>query len=350
MSLYRRDRIWHYDFWCRGKRYRGSTQEASKTRAKRMEMLLMFQVREKRGFIQTNRMPILSELAPRFLDWVNASTLEPATKGYYQYGWRMLQKTQITAMRLDQISTDAAEVLRFPGSGANGNVALRTLRRMLRKATEWNLLQSCPRIKLLKERGRDMLIDPMTEAKLLAASPQPLRDVILIMQDTGMRPQDVFRMRWEHLNWFKRVLFIPYGKTRNSRRYVPLNERVIKAVEFRGAAANGWVFPSRRSESGHVSNVANQWRQTRKAIGLDPAIKLYCCRHTFATDALERTGNLAALMKALGHADAQTAMKYQHPGLERIRMAVDERNREHAELARFQESPHNSPHSPERMQ
>ncbi len=350
MSLYRRDRIWHYDFWCRAKRYRGSTQEASKTRAKRMETLLMFQVREKPGFIQTNRMPILSELAPKFLGWVNASTLELATKRYYQYGWRMLQKTQVVGMRLDHISTDAAEVLRFPGSGANGNVALRTLRRMLRKATEWKILQSCPRIKLFKERGRDMLIDPTTEAKLLAASPQPLRDVILIMQDTGMRPQDVFRMRWEHLNWFKRVLFIPYGKTRNSRRYVPLSERVIKALQLRGTFDNGWVFPSSLSKSGHVSNVANQWRQTRKAICLDPAVKLYCCRHTFATDALERTGNLAALMKALGHADAQTAMKYQHPGLESIRMAVDERNREHAKLARFQESPHNSPHSPERVQ
>ncbi len=56
---------------------------------------------------------------------------------------------------------------------------------MLRKATERNILQSCPRIKLLKERGRDMLIDPATEVKLLAASPQPLRDVILIMQDDG---------------------------------------------------------------------------------------------------------------------------------------------------------------------
>src|SRR4029077_13636124 len=236
--------------------------------------------REKRGFIQTSRIPILSELAPKFLDWVNASTLEQATKRYYQYGCRMLQKTDVAGMRLDQISTDAVEVLRFPGSGANGNVALRTLRRMLRKATEWNVIQSCPRIKLLKERGRDMLIDPATEAKLLAASPQPLHDVILIMQDTGMRPQDVFRMRWEHLNWFKRVLFIPYGKTKNSRRYVPLSERVIKALELRSASANGWVFPSSLSKSGHVSNVANQWRCTRKKIGLDPAVKLYSCRHT----------------------------------------------------------------------
>ena len=165
--------------------------------------------------------------------------LELATKRYYQYGWRMLKVTDVTRMRLDHITTDVAEVLRFPGSGANGNVALRTLRRMLRKATEWNILNSCPRIKLLKERGRDLLIDPATEAKLLAVASQPLRDVILIMQDTGMRPQDVFRMRWEHINWFKRVLFIPYGKTKNSRRYVPLSERVIEALKLRGPSANG---------------------------------------------------------------------------------------------------------------
>ena len=276
MSLCKRGTVWHYDFWYRGRRYRGSTEQTNQMRAKRVEALLMHQAREQQGLIRTNRVPCLSEFAPRFLNWVEASTLEKATKQYYQYGWRMLKVTDITGMRLDQISTDTAEVLRFPGSGANGNVALRTLRRMLRKAVEWHLIQSCPRIKLLKERGRDILIDPVTEAKLLAAAPQPLHDVILIMQDTGMRPQDVFRMRWEHINWFKRVLFIPYGKTKNSRRYVPLSERVIKALQLRGTTANGWVFPSTHAKSGHVSNVANQWRWTRKAVGLDPAVKLYC--------------------------------------------------------------------------
>jgi len=139
-----------------------------------VEALLMFQVREKQGTIRTGRVPSLSEFASRFLNWVEASTLELATKRYYQYGWRMLKVTDVTRMRLDHITTDAAEVLRFPGSGANGNVALRTLRRMLRKANEWNMLNSCPRIKLLKEHGRDILIDPQTEAKLLAASPQAL--------------------------------------------------------------------------------------------------------------------------------------------------------------------------------
>jgi len=82
----------------------------------------------------------------------------------------------------------------------------------------------------------------------------------------------------------------------------------------------------------HITNVTKQWLDAREKAGLPSSLKLYCCRHTFATDALERTGNLAALMKLLGHSDAQTAMRYQHPGIEQIRRAVEERNREHAEL------------------
>jgi integrase len=210
-------------------------------------------------------------------------------------------------------------------------------------------IQLSPRIKLLKEHGREILIDPQTEATLLAAANQPLRDVIVIVQDTGMRPQDVFRLRWEHVNWFKQAIFIPYGKTKNSRRDVPLSDRIKRALKARGAGAAGWVFPSRHSQSGHITNVAKQWIAARQAAGLDESVKLYCCRHTFATDALERTGNLAALMKTLGHADAQTAMRYQHPGLEQIRKAVEERNREHAQML-SRESPHKSPHTPEWMQ
>jgi site-specific recombinase XerD len=111
------------------------------------------------------------------------------------------------------------------------------------------------------------------------------------------------------------------------------------------------VFRSSRSKTGHLTTVANQWRKARQGAGLDPDVKLYCCRHTFATDVLERTGNLAAVMKVLGHADAQTAMKYQHPGLEQIRKALEERNLEHAVItASSVEGPHKSPHSGESVQ
>ena len=36
-----------------------------------------------------------------------------------------------------------------------------------------------------------------------------------------------------------------------------------------------------------------------------------------------RTGNLAAVMKTMGHRDIKTAMHYQHPELEIVRAALD---------------------------
>ena len=50
---------------------------------------------------------------------------------------------------------------------------------------------------------------------------------------------------------------------------------------------------------------------------------LYCARHDYGTRILTRTGNLAAVMKTMGHRDVKTAMHYQHPELEVVRAALD---------------------------
>jgi integrase len=39
------------------------------------------------------------------------------------------------------------------------------------------------------------------EKQLLAASPRPLRDVLTIMLDSGLRNGEVTRMRWEYIKW-----------------------------------------------------------------------------------------------------------------------------------------------------
>jgi len=36
-----------------------------------------------------------------------------------------------------------------------------------------------------------------------------------------------------------------------------------------------------------------------------------------------RTGNLAAVMSTMGHRDVKTAMHYQHPEVEVVRVALD---------------------------
>jgi hypothetical protein len=42
---------------------------------------------------------------------------------------------------------------------------------------------------------------------------------------------------------------------------------------------------------------------------------------------MEKTGNLKAVMKVMGHRDVKTAMKYQHPELEIVRAALDQGNK-----------------------
>ena len=96
---------------------------------------------------------------------------------------------------------------------------------------------------------------------------EPFRTVLLIMLDSGLRPGEIFRMRWENIHWEHGVIFNPRGKSRKSKRYVPLTERMKAALLRRkGNIEEGWVFQSKRSKSGHITDreVSKQWLEAKK--------------------------------------------------------------------------------------
>ena len=333
MSLYRIGNVWHYSFYWGDRRYRGSTKQMQRTKAERVQAEAMTKVREQPHVRLTGRTLLLREIAPRFLSWVATADLAAKTKAYYRNGWRLLLQTKLATTRLSDIGEEQIGALRFSGSAANVNNARRTLRRMLGKAHAWGLTGVAPKIRLLKEKRRTLLIDSGREQQLLSVAHQPLRDVLVIMQDTGLRPDEVLNMRWEHIDWLQKKASNPFGKTDRARRVVPISERVLAILRERGTSQNqGWVFPSRnkRSRTGHfsLSTVEHQFVDARNKAGLPETLVLYCARHTYATDALARTGNVAAVMDTMGHANVQTTMIYQHQGLEQIRNAIELRNKE----------------------
>jgi site-specific recombinase XerD len=334
VKLFRKpkSKFYWYDFTIRGHRYRGSTQETKAVRASNVAGLIFAQVVE-----GTDRLPNkptrLDELATRFQAWIADARLEPKTKTYYRNGWRMLNTTAVANMRVDDITADCIDRLKFSGSSANANCALRTLRRMLHKAEEWKLIGRAPKVKLLREHGRSLRLDEEAEKKLLAAADYKwrrrtsdlFRDVIILMRDTGMRNQrELYRMRIENLDWEHRVIFVPDSKTPEGRRLVPMSRRVFGVLQERcSARQHGWVFPSARSTSGHIRSIERLFREARTKAGLPKDLVLYCARHDYGTRILMRTGNLAAVMKTMGHRDVKTAMHYQHPELEIVRAALD---------------------------
>jgi len=269
---------------------------------------------------------------------------EDANPWVLRVGWQLLESTSIAGMKLDHITADHALTIEG-SSAANTDNALRTLRRMLKKAQEWQLLSTVPIVKLVEEQGREELIEPWMEQRLLAVTGgsrltgkgrksrvgwEPFRTVLLIMLDSGLRPGEIFRMRWENIHWDKGLIFNPRGKSRKSRRYVPLTERVNVALVARKEGVNeGWVFPSKRAQSGYITDreVSKQWLEAKRLAGIPESVVLYCARHRFSTDAMEGTGNVMAVMDAMGHGSVNTTRIYTHSNVQQIREAIERRNR-----------------------
>jgi integrase len=104
-----------------------------------------------------------------------------------------------------------------------------------------------------------------------------------------------------------------------------MSNRAFEILKTRsGTRREGWVFPSKRTKSGHLTTMATKFREARRKAGLPEDLVLYCGRHDYGTRILKRTGNLAAVMRTMGHRDVKTAMQYQHPELEIVRAALDQ--------------------------
>ncbi|HUE54137.1 MAG TPA: tyrosine-type recombinase/integrase [Terriglobales bacterium] len=347
MSLFKRGNTWHFVLRWNGQRYRGSCKTSRRTEAKKVEALVLARLLEDGRLPWNRKVPILADFSNRFFTWLESLPADrppkSPTRRYYQVGWQLLESTSIARMNLDHITADHALTIEG-SSAANTNNALRTLRRMLKKAQEWQLLSTIPIVKLVEEQGREELIEPWMEQRLLtvAGGPrltgkgrnsrtgwEPFRTVLLIMLDSGLRPGEIFRMRWESIHWDKGLIFNPRGKSRKSRRYVPLTERVKAALVARDEGVNeGWVFPSKRAQSGYITGreVSKQWLEAKRLAGIPQSVVLYCARHRFATDAMEGTGNVMAVMDAMGHQSVDTARIYNHSNVRQIREAIERRN------------------------
>jgi integrase len=131
-----------------------------------------------------------------------------------------------------------------------------------------------------------------------------------------------------------RRYFNPNGKTRKARRIVPLSERVIALLrtiqQEQSGQTEGWVFPSKRSKSGHIelSGLENRFREIARKLGIPDALKLYCARHTFGTVAMAETRDPGLVKEVMGHESLTTTMGYLHPDTAAIKAVIDRRNQQ----------------------
>ncbi len=167
------------------------------------------------------------------------------------------------------------------------------------------------------------------EAGYLAVATPLLASVAAILADTGLRPDECHRLRWEDITWVNGrngTLLVTHGKTAAARRVLPTSPRVRSILEQRWAAAGrppeGWIWPA-PTKTGHIdhSSLKKQHSKALKLSGVCPFV-LYSLRHTFLTRLGESRCDAWTLARVAGHSSVAISSRYVRPSEDLVLAAM----------------------------
>ena len=322
-------------FQWQGQTIRRSTRATTLKKARAAEVKIRAGLLDGRwGILEAKPVPTLADFLRReFLPYADKKhAAKPKTAIYYQTGVKRLLKAPLAALPLDKITdqhaTEYAARLSHL-SPSTINCGLRTLRRALNVAVEWGTLKQRAKITLAKgERQRERVLTDDEITLYLAACPQPWRDAATVLLGTGMRPGEVFALRWERILLNRDgggMIQITEGKSRAARRLLPMVPAVHHTLQTRYMAAGGpkggWVFPT-ASKCGHLvgDSAKNQHAHALKMSGVT-RFPPYCLRHTALTRLAESGCDTFTLARIAGHSSITITQRYCHPQADAIQRA-----------------------------
>jgi integrase len=327
---------WCVDFFHHGKRIRRTCGPGchSETRAKAIEVQERLKLERQGSRVWTGRIPSLKDAAEQFLESAaaaqEAKNMAANTLRHYRNAWHAwLAPTPLARMRLDRITSGIIREVEFPGGPFTSKNARQCLGHILRWcAEEKGYIIAAPRIRSTRVAGRKIRITPEIESQLRLHMKRDCSDIFTLMLDAVMRNCEVFAMQWSRIDWERRQYAVARSKSAASERTIPLSERALAMLKGRRESNEcEWVFPSRIGRCGHVQTIAKQFREARAAAGIDASIKLYCARHTGASELSEMGVDLLTLRELLGHEDISTTNKYLHGSADGAREAINSKQR-----------------------
>ena len=350
MAIFKRGRVYWYHFVFNGIHIQQSSKQGNPRVARQIEAAHRpSMAKGEVGIREKKPSPTLDEFCRNRIEPWARSTFEHVsykTWLWYRTGLRSIYGyVPLSSLKLDEITSEhvadfAADRQTKGLKITTVNSSLQVLRRCLRLAAEWGIVPGAPKVKLLRGMNhRERVIRTEEEARYLAAAPEPLASIATVLVDSGMRPEECFRLRWELVNWtYGRhgSMQITHGKTAAARRLLPMTPRVREILEgvwkAQGKPEEGWVWPA-LTASKHVepSTIRKQHARTFQTIAEQakennrkPVLPfvLYTLRHTFLTRLGESGCNVWTLARIAGHSSIAMSARYVHPSEDAVFSAM----------------------------
>jgi integrase len=353
MSIFKRGDVYWYHFLFDGQHVQRSTKQGNPRVARQIESAFRTALAKGDvGITERKKAPGFKAAMRSFLEWSEGEhAAKPATHRRYQVSSIALLR-HFGDQPLDRITPEDVE--RFKASramehktvkGKEKDTRKRTARRirpatvnrelaclkaLFNHAIKSDLAVRNPvsRVGFLAEQNEQTRVLSFDEQeKYLAKATPLLRDVATLMLETGMRPEEVYRIQPANVNLAGGFLFNPFGKTKSARRRVPLNSSARDVLIRRMAGLKApFLFPcEKRRETDAdrpVPKVNNAHDRAVRDSKVAP-FRLYDLRHTWATRAAEAGIDLVTLAALLGHSKIQMVLRYAHPSQEHQARSVE---------------------------
>lgn len=199
------------------------------------------------------------------------------------------------------------------GARAKANRELAVLKSLFNRCREWKLFEGdnpVESVKLLKEpRLRLRFLEPEEEDRLRAECAEPLRSLILIGTNCGLRlKSEALTLRWADVDMGRKTLTVAAAYTKNgTSRTVSLNSTVLAALA-RLLRISDFVFAKPNGKPYHA---IRGFRAACRRAGLT-GVTPHSTRHTFATRLCENGVDLRLVQELGGWATLALVQRYAH--------------------------------------
>ena len=329
MRIYKRGDNWCIDYLYQGQRKRKrvgpNRKEAEAVLAK-----IRSQIVEGVYFdVKRNEKVKFSEMAKRYMDNHSSVNNSPSTLRRNPYLINTLSRHfgekylyDIRELNIEQYKKNRL------GAGvkhATINRETALLRSILNKAKGWGIIKTeLPKIKAFKvDNTRVRYLEELEARKLVQTCQEPLKSIVLVALNTGLRRSEMLNLKWHDINFTERFLTVRETKSKKNR-HIPMNQQTFDVLHaiFRHTPGD-YVFPGDKPGT-HLSEsyVSNWFGKTVKEADIKD-FHLHDLRHTFASWLVMSGIDLATVQQLLGHQNYQMTLKYAHLSPEHRQSAVD---------------------------
>jgi integrase len=324
-SVYLRGESWIIQYRDRGRIIRkslGRRPLVTKTMAKEILHVTEKRLKLKQYDLVSGDIPTLNEFAPQYIEHVK-EVKKLRSWSRYQYSLNVLKELYgdylITDIGVQEIDSFKAYRLK-KAEPATVNRELSTLRQLINLAKLWGNFYGDNPVSLsglLPENNQvTRVLSYEEEDRLLEASNDNLRPIIITALLTGMRKSEIIKLKWSDVDFDSLVITIRQENTKTKkRRTVRINSGLLTVLRAQKLLTyqSGFVFLSQHKKpyASHDSlATAFNGACTRANI---KDFTFHCLRHTCATRLVEAGNSLVVISAVLGHSDIKLSQRYSHP-------------------------------------